>query len=289
MILDLDLAVFDTAHRISLAMLIKMVAQERHEWYPTMPEALRAEEFVNRLDSTGSGEKAVREWATKAVVEAANPPPRTGREVHVTPDQLEEIVDDLVKPAVLVVENRLGDGGFIRAVAVAFGDERLMRALHPRRTWLKFCNGGGTGQMAKLTADECAGFGVVMRVAVLFDSDRAEHGEPSPNEEKAEEARQAGARHVHILTWRMMENYVPFRVWEAVLPNKVSVVQRLRATIPRQRGYLHLKHEFVGRRKQMPNPWERAHLGLTEADFHELGPDVVNELRRILAMIHEIL
>lgn len=285
MLLDIEPAVFTAGERTSLIALLKMIAKERHEWHPTPQESLLVDDFVRELNLQ---QTILEEWAAKALEESANPRPRNGREQQVTAERLEETVEDLQKPAVLVVENRLGDGGFIRAVAEALRDERLSYALHPRRAWLKFCNGGGTGQMPKLTADECGEFAVVIRVAVLFDSDRTSHDVPSPNEQKAEEARRAGARHVHVLTWRMMENYVPFRVWEAVFPGKPGAVRQIRATIPRQRGYLHLKHTFVGRRGSMPSLWDRP-LDLNEDDFHELGPDVVAELRQILTMIHEIL
>ncbi|GAB3942711.1 hypothetical protein GCM10027614_30210 [Micromonospora vulcania] len=59
--------------------------------------------------------------------------------------------------------------------------------------------------------------------------------------------------------------------------------------VPQQRGYKHLKVHFVGRDGKMPSPLMPEGLMLSEADFHELGPDVVAELRQVLAMIHEIL
>ncbi|MDG4789085.1 hypothetical protein O7626_24665 [Micromonospora sp. WMMD1102] len=290
MLLDIDSQVFDADDHQPVISLLSMVAKYRHDWRPMLPAAVKAERFVHKLRAAEVKLPALSLWAEKAVEEAAHrsrPAPDT--KVKVTLGNLEPVVDDLEKPAVLVVENRIGDGGFIRAVAVALDDERMAHAIN--RRWLEFCNGGGSGQMPALGADECKKFAVLIRVAMLFDGDRDAPEQPSRNKGKARKAREAGVPHVHVFHWREVENYVPFAVWDYHFPEKSEVVGRLRGLIPRQRGYLDIKEEFRdgGRRWRMPSPLMPVEVALSEQDFAELGEDVVAELRRLLAMIHEIL
>jgi hypothetical protein len=259
------------------------VAKERHEWRPSLPDALRADKFIQRV---GAQTKipAIKEWAAKAVVEAAQPRKKTGQEVVISAGNLDRAADELQKPAVLVVENRLSDGGFFRDMAAALRDERVVRAL--RASWLRFCHGGGTGQMPDLAIEESKEFSLLPpRVAILFDSDRQAPGASSMNDAKGERARQGGILHVHIFTLRMVENYVPFRVWEYHFPDQLEEISRLRQMPLSRRGYLR-KNSFPGR---LPRPLAPAGVDLTEVDFHELGEGVVAELRQILSMIRQIL
>ncbi|MFJ6199312.1 hypothetical protein [Micromonospora sp. NPDC092111] len=293
MLLEIDIEVFDGGDHLPVIEILKLVARGRHDWLPTAPEAVRAEAFVAKLYAARVKAPDLKLWAQKAMVAAADrggqAPTRSGgaQPVRVTQANVGPAADDLGKPAVLVVENKVGDGGFVRAVADALNDERVAHAL--RKRWLKFCHSGGTGQMADLAVDECVDFSVLVRVAMLIDSDRADATRPSPNDGKVRKALDGGVPHVHMLTWRMVENYVPFRVWERHFPYKTAKIKDLRNGIPQQRGYQHLKHHFVGKDGSMPAPLMPVGMTLTEQDFHELGPDVVAELRQVLAMIHKIL
>ncbi|WP_422773836.1 hypothetical protein ACN28C_13620 [Plantactinospora sp. WMMC1484] len=290
MLLDIDQQVFDADDHQPVISLLSMVAKDRHDWRPMLPAAIEAERFVQKLRAAEVKLPALSLWAEKTVEEAGHRSrPAADVKVKVTLGNLEPVVEDLEKPAVLVVENRIGDGGFIRAVAVALDDAQMARAI--RRRWLEFCNGGGSGQMPALGADECKKFAVLIRVAMLFDGDRNAPDQPSQNESKARKAREAGVPHVHVFHWREVENYVPFAVWDYHFPEETEVIERLRGMIPRQRGYLDIKEEFrEGRtRWRMPSPLMPVEVALTEQDFAELGEDVVAELRRLLAMIHEIL
>ncbi|MFI7553843.1 hypothetical protein ACIBQ2_29380 [Micromonospora sediminimaris] len=293
MLLDIDVEVFDGDDHVPVIEILTLVARGRHDWLPTTLDALRAEAFVAKLHAAKLKAPALKDWAMKASEAAADrsssavPPIGGPRSARVTSGNVGLAADDLGKPAVLVVENRIGDGGFVRAMAVALNDERVVHAL--RKRWLKFCHSGGTGQMADLAIDECRDFSVLVRVAMLIDSDRPDAATPSPNEDKVRKARRGGVPHIHMFTWRMVENYVPFRVWEGHFRHKEVKVKDLRGWIPQQRGYRHLKHHFVGKDGKMPSPLMPEGLTLSEADFHELGPDVVAELRQVLAMLHEIL
>ncbi|WP_405105585.1 hypothetical protein OG559_19055 [Micromonospora sp. NBC_01405] len=293
MLLDIDVEVFDGSDHLPVIEIFKLVARGRHDWLPSKSDAMRAESFVASLYAAKVKAPDLKLWARKTMEAAADrggsafPPSGGARPVRVTPANVGPAAEDLGKPAVLVVENRIGDGGFVQAMATALRDERVVHAL--RKRWLKFCHSGGTGQMAELAVDECRDFSLIVRVAMLIDSDRPDAATPSPNDQKVQKARRGGVPHVHMLTWRMVENYVPFRVWERHFPYKAAKIKDLREWIPQQRGYRHLKIHFIGEKGKMPSPLMPDGMALSEADFHELGPDVVAELRQVLAMIHGIL
>ena len=289
MLLDVDEAVFDAADHEPVIDLLKMVAGKRHDWFPRLTGAIRADDFVGRLTAAEVRLPALTEWARHAVEEATNPAPEDDRQiVSVAPAELDAVVADLAKPAVLLVENEFGDGGFVRAAAQALGEARIIAALDGNPRWLIFGHGGGKDQLSQLAAARCAEFGVLVRVAVLLDSDRDQDGAEG-NADKVEKIHAAGVPHVHMWVWRMMENYVPFVVWEEHFARQTSTLQHLRQMNPAERGYRHLKHDFVGRRGRMPNPLFRPDVPVTEQDFDELGPDVVAELREVFAMIYEVL
>ncbi|WP_076473574.1 hypothetical protein [Micromonospora avicenniae] len=281
--LDIEPEVFTSGDRLSVIHLLAMVIEGQHEWRPTLPVALSAERFANEEAPVLS------EFVQKALVEAANPAPDAPAVAQITAAKLKEFVADLRRPATLVVENRIADGGFVRAVAAALGDHRVVEALSPGRQWLCFSHGGGSGDIPELAADERSGFTVLVRVAVLFDSDREHAGHAGRNHDKVQKCREHGVAEVHLLAWRMMENYAPFRIWEHHFVHRPDHVEALRAIEPEQRGYLHLKTWFKERRCHVPKRVFPADLALAEDDFAELGPDVVAELRELLAMIHRIL
>ncbi|MFF5217621.1 hypothetical protein [Micromonospora sp. NPDC000442] len=281
--LDIEPEVFTSGDRLSVINLLALAVEGRHEWRPTLPVALSAERFADQEVPVLS------EFVRKALVEAANPAPDAPAVATITAAKLKELLADLRRPATLVVENRIADGGFVRAVAAALGDHRVVEALSPGRQWLCFTNGGGSGDIPELAADERAAFTVLVRVAVLFDSDREHADHPGRNQDKVEKCIQHGVTEVHLLAWRMMENYAPFRIWEHHFAYKMDHVEELRAIEPARRGYLHLKKWFEQRRCHVPKRVFPADVALGEDDFAELGPEVVAELRTLLAMIHRIL
>ncbi|NYT96505.1 hypothetical protein [Salinispora sp. H7-4] len=282
--LDIEPDVFTSGDRLSVIHLLGLAVEGQHEWRPSLPAAISAERFATEQAPLFS------EFVQQALVEAANPAPAAPAVARISADRLKELVSDLRRPATLIVENRIADGGFVRAVAAALGDHQVVEALSQQPPWLGFSHGGGSGDIPELAADERAGFTVLVRVAVLFDSDRKAASDPGRNQEdKAMKCRDNGVAEVHLLAWRMMENYAPFRVWEHHFAHRPEHVDELRAIEPEQRGYLHLKTWFKGRRCHPPKRVFPAELTLTEEDFAELGPEVVAELRELLAMIHRIL
>ncbi|MFC4020359.1 hypothetical protein ACFOW4_20775 [Micromonospora sp. GCM10011542] len=292
MLLDIDAEVFDGPDHLPVIEVLKLVARGRHDWQPSTPSALAAMSFLEDIDTAKVRAPVLKLMAEKMATGSVDRGgstelfPNRPKPVRITVANVSPAAEDLGRPAVLVVENRIGDGGFVQAVAEALGDNRVVHAL--RKRWLKFCHSGGTGQMAAIAVDECDDFSIIVRVAMLIDSDRSGSAELG-NHGKVKEAREGGVPHIHMFAWRMVENYVPFRVWDRHFPYKTAKRKELRGWPPQRRGYEHLKTHFVGKNKSMPSPLMPTDMRLTEADFHELGPAVVTELRQVLAMIHRIL
>jgi hypothetical protein len=279
--LDIEPEIFASDERVALIKLLDLAVEGQHDWRPTLSVAFQADELAHDLPPEQV------EFIQKTLKQAANPVPPAPAVAIVTVGNLRVMLADLSKPARLVVENELGDGGFVRAMAAALGDERVVEAVD--RLWLEFGNGGGYGQIPELAAKACKRFVLVVRVGALFDSDREIPRQRSPRHDSFEKARAVGVPELHMFTWRMVENYVPFRVWERHFPAKQELIDMLRAMLPDKRGYLNLKKQFGQR--SMPKPQELIPEGivLSEEDFAELGPDVVPELRELLAKIHRIL
>jgi len=226
--------------------------------------------------------RAMRELIDKCVEEAANPAPAmptASVQVH----QLADVVADLSRPAVLVVEDGINERTFILALASAFGRRRVVDAVD--RGWLRLAHAGGKSRMAQFVAAERQHFRVLVRVAAVLDSDRRQPGEPPPaNARQFAEIAAIDGVTVHMWRWREVENYLPSPVWSHHYPARYDAIQQLSAMIPGQRGFIDTK-QIIGK----PKPLIPHQLRLTEDDFAELGPDAVQELRTVISMIDAIL
>ncbi|MFY1669209.1 hypothetical protein ACN27G_04495 [Plantactinospora sp. WMMB334] len=280
--LEIAREVFDLGDPALLRKLIDLAIEGRHEWRPDLDEAVYVDERSDRLPPDQ------REYLEKLVIEAADPtPPSSAATAQVTLAELRDMVSDLAKPAVLVLENRFSDGEFVQRVAAVFGEDRIVEALDAANEWLRLCNGGGTGQLAESAIAECKMFRMLVRVAVLLDSDRAHAGAVSDYEPKVTAMRAAGVPEVHMLLLRMIENYLPLKAWEHHFAHQPEKVDALRRRPLAERHYLHLKTHFG--RRNMPKRLLPEDLMLTTEDFAELGEDAVADLRELFAMIHRIL
>ena len=291
MLLDIKTEVFTCADHLPVITLLGLLAECRHDWYPTMVEASRMDQFVEQLGKAELRVPALAEFAGKSLKEAANPRPSTEGAVPVTAKDLGQVVADLGREAVLVVEDAISDECFVLALAAAFGYHKIVKA--KRRRWLRFAHAGGKSRMHLFVADEREPFTVHIRVAALLDSDRGSSTGDSPNKRQFEKIQAVpGVTEIHMWAWREVENYVPTRVWDEHYPHKGEAVVGIRTMKPVQRGFVDIKHKIGDRRGKsykMPSPLIPDDLALTEADFAELGQDAVDELRAFLAMILRIL
>ncbi|GIF21401.1 hypothetical protein BJ973_005152 [Actinoplanes tereljensis] len=281
MLLDIDVAIFEVDDNGLALDILRMVAEHRHDWRPKPPEAIKAERFVGRV-TTVIGVPALAEWAREAVKESAYPTKGAAAPISVSVSNLTEMANDLAHPAVLVVENKRADGGFLQRLAAVLDGSRIGDAI--TRGWLRIQHGGGNSQMAWLVFEECKLFRRHARVAALLDSDG---GAGSESNKQADEIRADGRARVHVWNWRSVENYVPFPVWEFHLStdqHRLRELSAVRAMAPEQRGKLKIRDRLGKIHPLIPHQ-----VSVTEDDFDELGPGAVDELRRVLNMIREIL
>ncbi|MFI9642534.1 hypothetical protein ACIG87_21155 [Micromonospora sp. NPDC051925] len=277
--LDVRPEVFVQGDKMTVLKLLEMLMVERHEWRPDGQTVDSAARFADTLPIDGVG-VFIEHAFTEAESSTAAP---VGRQVPITAADLKELVADLSRPAVLVVEDEISEECFLLALAEAFAEQRILHAI--KADWLTVGHAGGKDRMPQFVERRRRQFALLVRVAALLDSDRKHAGHRTRNDTYARKIRAIDGVELHMWAGREMENYIPCRAWEESLPTRQPKVDALRSKSIEERRYLDVK-EHLG---SMPRPLINADTCLTEEDFAELGPDVVAELRELLAMIHRIL
>ncbi|MFG1952705.1 hypothetical protein [Micromonospora sp. NPDC048830] len=279
MLLEIKTEVFTTGDRFTVAKLLDLAMTGRHDWRPDKATAESAVRFAELLPF-----RSVKEFVQQALVEASKPGGAEASVAVITVEQLKELLADLSRPAVLVVEDEINEGCFLVALAEAFGESRILRAL--QEDWLALGHAGGKDRMEQFVARRRQQFSVLIRVAALMDSDRKHAGHRTRNDTYAARILAIdGITELHMWECRELENYIPCRAWEESFPGRAPKVDALRRMSAQKRRYLDVKEHFGGKAQ----PLIPDGIGLTEDDFAELGPDAVAELRELLAMIYRIL
>jgi hypothetical protein len=297
-----------------ISTLLAHFNKKRHSWV-IAPQLVRAADaFIERNMAplrVPAFKQLVRQAAKQQL---AYRPSAAQQPVRISPEDLKEHVEDLDRPAVLVVENDGSDKCFVKAVAKIFGASDILAAIDKR--WLEFGHGGGT-DIYRRAEEEHDSFRRVKRAAALLDSDRLAPGTPEKNAHVIAELRALGLR-VHVLTLREAENYLPNKVLRAVKPLRTSSrrLDHLRQLNHDQRGHFDMKHGFK-RSKGVPEQqrdlfadvhprtiagledgfgqgllttFESMADRLTDTDLaRDVGEAVPGELRGLLAMLREIL
>lgn len=248
------------------------------------------------------------------VATAWTPAPEAGPILTVCGADLADHASDLCREAIVVVEDKISDGHFLRAICTAFQAERLLSAL--RNRWLTIVHSGGAERLPEIAKEEARRFSRLKRVAVLLDSDRLTPDAPAKHQAKADTLRTAGVT-VHVLTFREAENYVPNRILAGLSPQRKThqKIDHLKRLNHPQRAHFDMKHGF--NRTDGISDTQRAlyegldpatvrglregfgahileqleaHSGaLTEHDFATLGDEVVAELKALLHKLTSII
>lgn len=277
--LDIKPEVFIQGDKIAVVKLLELLMHERHEWRPDKTTADSAARFADTLPFDG-----VKVFVEEAFIKAASTVAMPqGRRAAITAAELKDLVADLSRPAVLVVEDEISEECFLLALAEAFNEKRIAQAI--RADWLTVGHAGGKDRMPQFVERRRRQFTLLVRLAALMDSDRKYAGHRTRNDTYAERIRAIDGVELHLWGCREMENYIPCRAWEESLPTRQPKVDALRSKSIEERRYLDVKKHFG----DMPKPLIAEHTCLTEEDFAELGPEIVTELRELLAMIHRIL
>lgn len=254
-----------------LIRLIDLIIEARHRWDVDPVSERRAADYFER--HTPLRAQVYRQLMQKSVTAAAYLPPAGRRQATITAETARASVEDLGRPALVVLENQESDGVFLRAVFRAFGRTDLLAALDAG--WLSFRHAGGGGVMFRKVAIDAAGeYELIVRVCGLLDSDRLV---PGARTDAHEQAAQLGAHRVAVLVLalREVENYIPPAAL-ASLPAD-SAVGRVTAALSRlnaeQRGYYDMKKGFRAGKKE-PAAVKPAQQAL----FADLSPPLLDEL-----------
>jgi hypothetical protein len=293
--------------------ILRCVQDGRHVWIAEETELEAAETYMRAhvphlADSyVGLAQKGVVELQWIGSIEKP----------AVISIQADDLVHDLSRPAVLVVEDQRSDGSFLKGLFDVFGAERLLDALS--KGWLEIRHGGGGGSLPAVTLNEVGYFRRQIRVAALLDSDRLLPGEHTDAHHKAALLATHGVVS-HVLELREIENYLPNHALAAVRPMRVSRyrLRFLRRLTLEQRGVYDMKSGFGPASSPPSIPPRQAPLfsslpretlnglrggfgksvascmtlmatSLTERDFRGLGDLVVTEIKTMLQDIAKII
>jgi hypothetical protein len=299
-------------HAHDVLALVRHFREKRHDWALNPLVVPAVEDYLDRHVPLLA--RSYKDLARQAALrEGAYTTPRDGRPVRITPEDIANLVHDLGRPAVVMVENDASDGGFIKAVARILRDAGVLAAID--NEWLVIDHAGGAPDLFRRAKDKRDRFRRLSRVAAVLDGDRMLPGDPPDHHEDIEKLR-AGDVRVHVLQLREIENYIPDRVLRLVGPQCRPEIKiaALGSLTKEQRGHYDMKvgfkngnvapaqeelYENVPRdviedldggfgRKVIATFLTHAEV-VTEEDLRsDVGPDVPAELRAMLAMIREI-
>ncbi|MEV4251557.1 hypothetical protein AB0J52_00150 [Spirillospora sp. NPDC049652] len=301
-------------HAEEVLTLLSFFMNGRHAWVVSPGLTTTVTSFIERHMTEQRAPTYKQLMMKAATQQRAYRPSATPDPVRISPEDVRDHVDDLGRPAVLVVENNRSDAMFVRAVAKMFAARDILKALEDRRLVIEHGGGGDTYRRAR---EEHESFRRCPRAATLLDSDRWAPGTPEKNAPRIAELRKLGVR-IHVLTLREAENYAPNRVLHAVKPIHLSSARlvHLKKLDHGQRGHFDMKHGFK-KTRGLPKQQQRLFAGtptrvikglddgfgenilkvfesmadrLSETDLtRDVGEEVPDELRGLLAMLREIL
>lgn len=167
--------------------------------------------------------------------------------VKVGGETLKSDVNDLERPALLVVENAFYDWQMIEALANLLGCGDIIQAKEANR--LEVHNGGGKDGAARQAVELLAKFTRTKRLVLVIDSDSFHPEDQTDNHEKANIVERKGG-HTHVLRFREIENYIPNRVLarqarkSSAQAGMAKRLESLKSLSADQRAHFDMKHGF---------------------------------------------
>lgn len=303
--------------------LTELMARPCHRW---LIDEAALQAFETYIDSAVFPPQAstFRELGRDAFTQSVAYAPEDARErtVVIDAENLEVMLGDLGRPAVMVVENVNADGDFVKGLARIFGNKMVITAVD--EGWLDIEHGGGSGVRAA-AQNAAERFRMSIRVFVLFDSDRLLPTDEAKCAQAAAALAQVGVS-VHVLRLREAENYLPNRALAASgrsyrprdqrsLSARIDALTRLQA---HQRGHFDMKNGFRLHQGDVQIPDKQldlfddvsdadrrqlvggfgagvleslgaAEARLTLRDFAAMGSAVADELDEMLSKLNEVI
>ncbi len=314
MLISTDPAVFDDDDNFeSVIGFMVLLIEGRHLWDVDPASEERAAMFFAKHSPLRAS--VYRQIMQKGFAATTLMGSSRSRGPHITSGSVHDAVSDLAQPAVVVVENAESDGLFFRTVVQAFQRGELVNAIE--QSWLVVRQSGGGGEFVKVTADAARQFRSIVRVCGFLDSDRLVPGALTEAHTKAQKAREIGID-VHVLELREAENYIPPRSLRGndSATRRRRVAEAFARLTLEQRGHFDMKRGFRNKKGETAIPPEQQTLYaslddelveelangfegkiirclaeatvLTVEDFTEVGPGVVDEIRKLIKMIGEV-
>lgn len=171
-------------------------------------------------------------------------------------ETVDEAIEQLQRPFLLLVENEESDRSFIEAVATPQYRGRLARMF--RRGWLVFRSRGGISGIKPMIAQTLKDFpGDGRRMFAVFDSDAPAPGKPHAQARKVVEACRQNGIVFRMLARRAIENYLTRGALTAWANTQSAGVAELQSKIealygdwfgerPERRHHFEMKKGFDG-------------------------------------------
>ncbi|WP_335986120.1 hypothetical protein [Glycomyces sp. MUSA5-2] len=238
MLIELDPAVYTFEHHDSVVAMLVLFKRQWHDWAIHPMDVAAFTEFLRETQQglvSDTNRLFAENCAKNYLAYDKRAPTRLGGA------RLAEGVEELGRPAAVIVENAESDGCFLRAVATVL-DSEVREAFEKGR--IALVHGGGVGDACKQARKVCEELPRFNRALLVLDSDRWVPGSESKHEKKARELRKAGVK-VHVLLLREAENYVPNRVFVAIPRQRgreTTHLDSLKTLSHAQRGHLDMKN-----------------------------------------------
>lgn len=220
----------------------------RYELYVELPLVLNFE-LYKRLNDV---DKSIIEQQFNKLVIESRRADLSISEIEKDGFSLEEAIAFLEQPVIVILENSLNDGHFLRAIIKHF-DATGVVTKHLENRWLEFGNAGGKTNFFNFITAKLKRFRKLpkpnysyLKVFVLLDSDKKFPKENKESYKRLMQLLEENNIPFHILEKREMENYMPDEVIDSILEQREFIDAYLRLS-PIQKDYFDLEKGFPDR------------------------------------------
>lgn len=271
--LDASVTARPEEHGHDLDAIVGRCELGQHTWQIDDLDELLASEWMR---GKAAWDQQAR-YAEKIFTDLIYAPPRTGlwlvvaqppapagssTQRYCAPKEARTILE---APAYLVVENKVSDGAFLRAIARVYSRERVAQALE--RGWLEPASGGGGGEVKKEVIRLLGSPNPVAswRIMAVLDSDRLIPGKLPDKVRKLQQELMGLGVAVWVLFKREIENYLPYSLLE---PRRHEVYVSFMQLTREQQDHYDMKKGFKKREQSVEAPAEQAQLFKQVSDWH---------------------
>ncbi|MFK7980526.1 MAG: hypothetical protein AB8G86_11120 [Saprospiraceae bacterium] len=253
MLIEIRKDIFENSNFDELNFLIRLLSYKgRYSFFVN----IRAVKGVSNFEKLSELDKShIEAQFNKTILESTNPDLIVTQDNDTVAYSLNEAISFLQQPVIIVVENSLNDGHFVRTIVKHF-DKTGLLIRHLENNWLKLGNAGGKSNFINFLSGEMESFksllkpnNQLLRFFVIADSDKK-----SPNTSVGKQKLitflevNKIPNQYHILEKREMENYLPDETIDSILDNRVFIDAYLRLS-PIQKDYFDLEKGFDRNKK----------------------------------------